>query len=1335
VTFQVKSGEGTVNGAPQVTIPTNSAGEASVEWTMGTKRGVENNVITASASVARNKTITFVASAGPDVAFALKSDQSFFQGDVGQFVDPVVVSITDQYGNGVPLFPVTFTVQDVQGNMGYIDQPGTTTKTDSTDDQGKVSVNWALGPAPGAQNNKLEASAKRQGVHLQGSPRVFTGSAIAGVPDSLIKMTDDSNLSVKVGNAVPGDLRVKVTDHFGNPLARQKVTFTVLSRNQADGGTLDNNVDSVKVKETNSAGIASVKFYAGRRAGVKINKIRAEAIFNGQQLVGSPVLFEITGLFSDARSIEIADGNTQKGTVGKFLPDPIEVIAYDKDKNPVREHPVNFKIITQNKNGRNIGALGEGSAIDTTINTDSRGIAQVLWRMGHVVGKYQVQASSEGGDAPLTNSPLTFNATASADSTNADSSSVGAFPPQVVVSDGSVTAELNVTLRDKYGNPVSGNFILLNATGDGNILQQPTQGTTADGQAIGKISSRVAGVKYITARDMSDNIALKDSAKVTFIPGAAKQIVETQDSGNGEQGNIGTVLSKPLRVRVTDNYSNPIANYGIIFTVMENNGILMGASTVTTDSNGVASVYFQLGTKEGRNRVEARADGLVGSPVTFNVFGRVHAQLASLEKISGDHKSSCPGDELPEMLCVMLKDVTNLPVWGESVLFAPLLNDGLIMSENPIATDRYGMACVHANVGTSVGTNVFQASLPNNPGLVATFYDTTKACNATHIEVYSGDQQKGTVEFTLPQPLCVRTTDEYQNPVGGQNVTFSVVDDISVRSVGTLENNQRVVNKMSDNRGIACVYYTLGPGAGLNKVRARGAGLQPTYVEFSVYGTAGAPYSMEMRSGDNQRGEMGKELLYPVCVTVRDAKGNPTAGGYVEFYVTQGGGSMVGSMPVPSDANGKACSRWQLGPRPIGSDNRAEAISSNLAGPSQSPIQFKATGDVASWPDFVLPDRIEAFENQQILFQVYATEEDGDFISYRTIKLPDSSAMFIMNNLTGKYEFIWTPAYETVKSPLQVKSFYPVFRAEDRSGFDVDSVEVVVRNVNRPPVITSYTPEYTKENRVVYTTDMLNIPFSVNAIDPDGDIVYYKWTVNDRFISSDKKFDFIVANYPINMNHRVVVEVCDQESCTEREWIASTIADVGVELSSFTCHATPYEGIILEWKTSMESYNAGFHVLRSRTTDGQFFRINPKILLPNADGVYTFRDPLYKAGQKYYYKLQDVSKWGKTTDHGPIEAVIELPKNYDLSQNYPNPFNPTTSIRFELPKITRVKLEVFNIRGELVKKLLDRPVEAGYHIAVWDATNNYGVHVSSGVYYYRISADRFIHVKKMAFLK
>ncbi|HVP06337.1 MAG TPA: FlgD immunoglobulin-like domain containing protein, partial [Candidatus Acidoferrum sp.] len=94
-----------------------------------------------------------------------------------------------------------------------------------------------------------------------------------------------------------------------------------------------------------------------------------------------------------------------------------------------------------------------------------------------------------------------------------------------------------------------------------------------------------------------------------------------------------------------------------------------------------------------------------------------------------------------------------------------------------------------------------------------------------------------------------------------------------------------------------------------------------------------------------------------------------------------------------------------------------------------------------------------------------------------------------------------------------------------------------------------------------------------------------------------------------------------------------------------------------------------------------------------------------------------------------------LPQSYGLSQNYPNPFNPTTQISFALPKASQVELTVFNVLGQEVKTLVSGQMDAGSHTVVWDGTNSAGQSVSSGIYFYRISADQFSATKKMLMLK
>lgn len=102
-----------------------------------------------------------------------------------------------------------------------------------------------------------------------------------------------------------------------------------------------------------------------------------------------------------------------------------------------------------------------------------------------------------------------------------------------------------------------------------------------------------------------------------------------------------------------------------------------------------------------------------------------------------------------------------------------------------------------------------------------------------------------------------------------------------------------------------------------------------------------------------------------------------------------------------------------------------------------------------------------------------------------------------------------------------------------------------------------------------------------------------------------------------------------------------------------------------------------------------------------------------------------------------LEEISNTPVigNYSLEQNYPNPFNPTTTIRFTLPKTTNVKVSVFNVKGQLVKTLVNGQFDGGNNSVVWDAKDSRGNLVSSGTYFYQIETPDFKQTKKAVFLK
>lgn len=96
---------------------------------------------------------------------------------------------------------------------------------------------------------------------------------------------------------------------------------------------------------------------------------------------------------------------------------------------------------------------------------------------------------------------------------------------------------------------------------------------------------------------------------------------------------------------------------------------------------------------------------------------------------------------------------------------------------------------------------------------------------------------------------------------------------------------------------------------------------------------------------------------------------------------------------------------------------------------------------------------------------------------------------------------------------------------------------------------------------------------------------------------------------------------------------------------------------------------------------------------------------------------------------------IMIPKLYELEQNYPNPFNSQTRIQFKLPTRRRVSLRIFNIQGNEIKTLIDDDLPAGIHHVIWDGTDENGIQVGSGLYFYRIEMPDFLKVKKMTFIK
>lgn len=95
----------------------------------------------------------------------------------------------------------------------------------------------------------------------------------------------------------------------------------------------------------------------------------------------------------------------------------------------------------------------------------------------------------------------------------------------------------------------------------------------------------------------------------------------------------------------------------------------------------------------------------------------------------------------------------------------------------------------------------------------------------------------------------------------------------------------------------------------------------------------------------------------------------------------------------------------------------------------------------------------------------------------------------------------------------------------------------------------------------------------------------------------------------------------------------------------------------------------------------------------------------------------------------------ERPDQFYLRQNYPNPFNPATSIECVLPLASHLSLAIYNMLGQHITQLVDRPLPAGVYSFSWDGTDRFGRPVASGTYFYRMEAQEFLKTRVMTLLR
>jgi hypothetical protein len=226
---------------------------------------------------------------------------------------------------------------------------------------------------------------------------------------------------------------------------------------------------------------------------------------------------------------------------------------------------------------------------------------------------------------------------------------------------------------------------------------------------------------------------------------------------------------------------------------------------------------------------------------------------------------------------------------------------------------------------------------------------------------------------------------------------------------------------------------------------------------------------------------------------------------------------------------------------------------------------------------------------------------------------------------------------------------------------------------------------------------------------------------------------------PLNMCWYIVV-ADDGSNLSGHSDEASIDAALPVHLTSFTATGAQ-DKVVLEWTTETEWDNQGFHIYRREDSSQAFLRITQE-LIPGAGNsvesqIYSWEDRRVKVGQLYWYQLESVDFQGATQTYGPVSAspVDALPITPRLGQNYPNPFNPQTWISYQLSQPGSVTIKIFNVRGQLVRILVDAEQTPGYYRVPWSGQDLHGAPAASGVYFCQMKSDSFVETIKMILLR
>ncbi len=952
----VASGGGSVGVA---TAFTDVAGNATpISWTLDTAAGANTLTVTGNPALpdfaeSGNPTLVLSATGTNDVADHLE----LVQGDGQTAVANVAVAtepqvrVVDQYGN-----PVTggHSISFTPSGSGAVGASPVT--SDGSGIAGPTT--WTLSQTSGA--NTLVAVGVPGLPDLAASGNASITFNATGTPDSPdhLELVQGDSQSGAVNTSLATEPQVRVVDRYGNAITSgYSVTFTP----SGDGAVGASPVTS------NGTGIAGPTTWTMTTTTGANTLVAAgsPALPDAAASGTASITFNATATPGAADHLVLVQGDSQSADAGTAVATEPQVRVVDEFGNTVTAgHSITFT------------PSGSGVVGASPVTSNGTGIAgPTTWTLSQTAGANTLVVAGSPAlpdNASSGNASITFNATGN----------VGPADHLVLVQGDSQTATVNtavatvpqVRVVDQFNNTVTtGHSITFTPSGTGAVGASPD---TSDGSGIADPTSwtlsQSAGANTLVAAGspvLPDNAA-SGNASITFnatgTAAAADHLELVQ--GDAQNADAGTAVATEPRVRVVDEFGNPVTvGHSITFTP-SGSGVV-GASPDTSDGSGIAGpTTWTLSQTAGANTLVAAGSPVLpdnassgNASITFNATGDVGA-ADHLVLVQGDSQTATVNSTVATVPQVRVVDrFGNTVTSGHSITFTPS-GTGAV-GASPDTSDGSGIADPTTwTLSQTAGANTLVAAgspvLPDNASsgnASITFNATGTAAAADHLELVQGDSQTATVNSAVATVPQVRVVDEFGNAITvGHSITFT---PSGTGAVGASPDT-------SDGSGIADpTSWTLSQTAGANTLVAAGSPVLPdnassgnASITFNATGTAAAADHLVLVQGDSQTANAGTAVATEPQVRVVDEFGNTVTAGHSITFSPSGSGA-VGASPVTSNGSGIAGpTTWTLS-QTSGANTLVVAGSPVLpdnASSGNASITFNATGSVGPADHLVL---------------------------------------------------------------------------------------------------------------------------------------------------------------------------------------------------------------------------------------------------------------------------------------------------------------------------------------------------------------------------------------------